>query len=121
MGEGWDLQTGYIERSYRTCNQDNLPAVTTVDECWFSNNATMVFNGSSATLVFDDVAHVWHASADSAVKIDQVYGTGTANTPGDNGTVNHEYWRVTTQDGTQYFFGINHRYVGGHRGRRTAR
>ena len=112
VGEGWDLQTGYIERSYRSCKDDNVSGLTAVDNCWFSNNATMVFEGQSAQLVYDDATHVWHAADDQALKIDQVYGTGTANTPGDNGTYNHEYWRVTTQDGTQYFFGINHRYSG---------
>ena len=35
------------------------------------------------------------------------YKTGTAaNT--DNGTQNNEYWVITTTDGTQYYFGLNH-------------
>jgi hypothetical protein len=112
VGEGWDLQTGYIERSYRPCKDDNVSGLTAVDQCWFSNNASMVFEGQSVSLVYDDATHVWHASDDHALKIDQVYGSGVANTPGDNGTYNREYWRVITQDGTQYFFGINHRYAG---------
>jgi len=48
VGEGWDLQTGYVERSYRTCSEDGG---ATGDLCWFSpNNATIVFNGKSMAL-----------------------------------------------------------------------
>jgi hypothetical protein len=49
VGEGWDLQIGYIERSYRPCAQDGG---STADLCWFSPyNATMVFAGKSMQLV----------------------------------------------------------------------
>jgi RHS repeat-associated protein len=110
VGEGWDLQTGYIEQSFRSCNQDGG---TTGDLCQFSPyNATMVFHGSSAQLVRDATTGVWHAQDDSAIKIDQVTGTGAANAPGTNGDTLNRYWRVITQDGTQYFFGINYRYTG---------
>jgi RHS repeat-associated protein len=110
VGEGWDLGgSGYIEQSFRSCSQDGG---TTGDLCQFSpDNATMVFRGQAVRLVLDS-SGVWHGSSDSAIKIDRVLGTGAANTPGSNGTQNHEYWRVTTQDGTQYYFGINHRYAG---------
>jgi RHS repeat-associated protein len=104
-GEGWDLQTGYIERSYRTCSLDGG---TTPDMCWFSNyNATMVFDGSSVRLIRDNTSGVWHASSDSALKIEHLTDTSKGN--GDN---DGEYWRVTTQDGTQYYFGVNKRYSG---------
>ena len=109
-GEGWDLQSGYIEQDFRACNLDGG---TTGDLCEFSPyNATMVFQGRSVMLVRDKTTGMWHASADSALKVDQVLGTGAANAPGTNGTEDHKYWRVTTQDGTQYFFGVNYRYVG---------
>ena len=109
QGDGWDLDTGFIERSYRPCKDDGN---ATGDECWFSNNATMMFSGSSAVLIYDDATHIWHSAADNALKIDQVFGTGATDAPGTNGTYNAEYWRVTTQDGTQYYFGMVHRYVG---------
>jgi hypothetical protein len=108
VGEGWDLQTGYVERSYRTCSQDGG---TTADACWFSQyNATLVFQGRSEILVRDNTSQVWHARDDSGLKVEDL--TGASGGPGDNGTNNREYWRVTTLDGTQYYFGANHRYVG---------
>ncbi|PWR14398.1 hypothetical protein DKT69_16560 [Micromonospora sicca] len=102
-GEGWDLQTGYVERSYRSCNLDGG---TTPDMCWFSPyNATLVFNGQATMLVRDNTTGVWHGQDDSALKVEQVFDTSKGN--GDN---DGEYWRVTTQDGTQYYFGVNKRY-----------
>ena len=104
-GEGWDLQIGYVERSYRSCN---LNGGTTADLCWFSPyNATLVFQGKSAMLVRDNTSGVWHTSDDSALKIEQLFDTSKGN--GDN---DGEYWRVTTQDGVQYYFGVNKRYAG---------
>ncbi|WP_433281849.1 ricin-type beta-trefoil lectin domain protein [Micromonospora sp. CA-244673] len=102
-GEGWDLQAGYVERSYRSCNLDGG---TTPDMCWFSPyNATLVFNGQATMLVRDKTTGVWHGQDDAALKVEQVFDTSKGN--GDN---DGEYWRVTTQDGTQYYFGVNKRY-----------
>jgi len=104
-GEGWDLQIGYVERSYRSCN---LNGGTTADLCWFSPyNATMVFQGRSTMLVRDNTSGVWHAADDSGLKIEQLFDTSRGN--GDN---DGEYWRVTGQDGVQYYFGANKRYQG---------
>ena len=105
VGEGWDLQTGYIERAYRPCIQEGG---STADPCWFSSyNATMVFNGSAVRLIRDDATGVWHTSSDSALRVEALTDPTRGN--GDN---DGEYWRVTTQDGTQYYFGANLRYAG---------
>lgn len=105
VGEGWDLENGFIERSYRPCAQDDG---STGDSCWFSSyNATMAFQGSSVRLVRDNTTGVWHASADNGLRIEQLFDPSRGN--GDN---DGEYWRVTTLDGTQYFFGANRRYAG---------
>jgi RHS repeat-associated protein len=105
VGEGWDLQVGYIERSYRSCNLDGG---STSDLCWFSGyNATMVFKGQSTMLVHDNSTGVWHAADDSGMKIEQLFDTSKGN--GDN---DGEHWRVTTRDGVQYYFGANKRYAG---------
>ena len=108
LGEGWDYQPGYIERSYRSCSNDGVPGYG--DLCWYDNNATMVFNGQSTALVYDNGSHVWHSVSDSGLRVDQLFGS--AGGRGDNGSYNREYWRVTTQDGIQYFFGVNRRYAG---------
>ncbi|GLZ79596.1 hypothetical protein Afil01_44030 [Actinorhabdospora filicis] len=105
VGEGWDMQTGYIERSYRSCTQDGG---TTADQCWFSPyNATMVFQGQSTKLVRDSATGLWKSDADSGMRIEQKFDTSLAN--GDN---DGEYWVVTTMDGTQFWFGKNKRYTG---------
>ncbi|GAA4736631.1 hypothetical protein GCM10023263_93880 [Phytohabitans rumicis] len=104
IGEGWDLQTGYIERDYRSCTQDGG---TTGDLCWFSTyNATMVFNGLSTHLVRDNTTGQWKAADDDALRIEKLNDTSLGN--GDN---DGEYWKVTAQDGVQYFFGKHKRYA----------
>ncbi|MFI5484236.1 ricin-type beta-trefoil lectin domain protein [Micromonospora echinaurantiaca] len=103
VGEGWDLQIGYIERSYRPCSQDGAGDTLPGDLCWFSrDNATMVFNGQSTPLVRDGT-NGWRSAKDDGLKIEK--RNDTDNEDGDD-----EYWKVTTQDGTQYFFGKDKRY-----------
>src|SRR6266545_3964810 len=103
VGEGWDLPVGFIERSYRSCREDGG---STGDLCWFSPyNATLVWNGRSTPLVRDAATGVWHTGDDDALKVEQLFGSP-------NWSANGEYWRVTTQDGTQYYFGVNKRYAG---------
>lgn len=112
IGDGWDLWPGYIERSYQTCaadtddvdgdtpNNDDNP---TGDRCWFSANATMSLNGSATELVKDG-ANTYRPVADDGSRIQRLTDTSLSN--GDN---NGEYWKVTTPDGTQYFFGRHRR------------
>jgi hypothetical protein len=77
------------------------------DLCWYSNlNATIAFAGTSGRLIWDATNTRWRSSADNALKIESFTGAGS---PGNNSGV---YWRVTTQDGTQYYFGKNQRYTG---------
>ncbi|HZM74530.1 MAG TPA: RICIN domain-containing protein [Candidatus Limnocylindrales bacterium] len=98
VGEGWELQTGYVERSYRTCDQDGTP---TPDLCWFSPyNATLVFGGRSFKLIRDNASGVWRTDDDDAFRIEQKFDPTLGN--GDN---DGEHWVVTTLDGTQYWFG----------------
>ena len=60
LGEGWDLQTGYIERSFRTCGDDGSTDHPN-DLCYFTDaNATLVFNDRSTPLVKDDVTRLCH-------------------------------------------------------------
>ena len=70
-------------------------------------NATLVFGGRSTRLVRDDASGVRHGADDDGLRVDHLTDLSLGN--GDN---DGEYWRVTTQDGTQYFFGRNKRYPG---------
>ncbi|WP_432832846.1 ricin-type beta-trefoil lectin domain protein [Dactylosporangium sp. CA-092794] len=106
VGEGWELAgVGYVERSFRPCTEDGG---TIPDLCWVNGGAvTLVFGGRSVKLIQD--ANGWHASSDDKLKIESV--VDDPNSPS-NGAQHGEYWKVTTQDGTQYYFGKVHRYNG---------
>jgi RHS repeat-associated protein len=98
VGDGFDLTTSYIERSYDSCDDDDQSGKN--DECWASDNATLVLGGKSSPLIKDSATGAWHPKTDDGERV--VRSTGATN--GDN---DGEYWTVTTQDGTQYVFGKN--------------
>ncbi|HEY2041210.1 MAG TPA: hypothetical protein VGH11_00945, partial [Jatrophihabitans sp.] len=106
VGDGWSLSGGgFIERSYAGCDTDGVAG--SADQCWKSDNATMSFAGHSGRIVRDSSSGDWHLESDDGSRIEKL--TGAAN--GDGGTAVDgvgEYWKVTTVDGTQYFFGLNH-------------
>ncbi|MFI7578687.1 ricin-type beta-trefoil lectin domain protein [Micromonospora sp. NPDC049497] len=111
VGEGWDLQVGYIERSYRPCEQDGS-ATYKDDFCQFSpHNGTIVFGGTASPLVYVGAGtgtgtQLYRSASDDGLRIEKLVDR-TYISNGDN---ENEYWRVTTQDGIQYFFGVNKRY-----------
>lgn len=104
VGEGFDFNPGgYIERRYASCATDTKDSNTTKktgDLCWRTDNATMQLNGSGGELVRDDATGKWRLRNDDGSKIERLTGK-------DNGDNNGEAWKVTTKDGTQYFFGLN--------------
>ncbi|ASU85399.1 hypothetical protein CDO52_23690 [Nocardiopsis gilva YIM 90087] len=100
VGEGFSYDAGYIERRYKACMQDGqAEGSKTGDQCWGRHNATMSLNGTSTELIIDKDGD-WHPRNDDGSRIERL--TGAKN--GDN---DGEYWRVTTTDGTQYYFGRN--------------
>ncbi|WP_329134559.1 polymorphic toxin-type HINT domain-containing protein [Streptomyces sp. NBC_01476] len=101
IGDGFDYDPGFIERSYQSCDQNPAGATKTEDNCWSdSNTLTMSLAGQSSTLIKDDTTGDWHPQDDANERIQ--YETGAVN-----GAQNGEYWVVTTDDGTQYYFGRN--------------
>ncbi|MFF5232843.1 RHS repeat domain-containing protein [Dactylosporangium sp. NPDC000521] len=98
VGEGFNWQPGSIERGYRGCTDDNRP--NNGDLCWVGENATMTLNGLSSTLVLENGQ--WRPSSDNGAKVEKLADLATGN--GDN---DGEYWRVTTTDGMEYYFGLN--------------
>lgn len=104
VGDGWDMSTGFIERRYVPCAQDRLVAgannasTITGDLCWGGYNATMSFGGRGGELVRDAATNAWKLKSDDGTRIELLGNSG-------NGDNNGEYWKVTTTDGTQYFFG----------------
>ncbi|MEU1076808.1 MULTISPECIES: RHS repeat-associated core domain-containing protein [unclassified Streptomyces] len=108
LGEGWRMEMGFIERQYMACKDDNgtgtnAPAKSG-DLCWRSDNAMMSLNGSSTALVRTGTGDVWRPAEDDGSRIQRIKGTATDTNNGDD---DNEYWKVTTLDGTQYWFGKN--------------
>ncbi|WP_435589983.1 RHS repeat-associated core domain-containing protein [Micromonospora aurantiaca (nom. illeg.)] len=103
VGEGFDFSPGFIERSYVPCSEDMAGSanntVKTGDLCWRSYNATMSLNGGGSELVFE-AGKGWHSRDEDGSKIEKLPGAS-------NGANGGEHWKVTTTDGTQYFFGLN--------------
>ncbi|GGT22526.1 hypothetical protein GCM10010286_55110 [Streptomyces toxytricini] len=102
IGDGWSWEPGFIERRYKPCNDDKTGSTHTTkvgDLCWFNDNATLSLNGKSTELVYEQ-GKGWHPAADSGEKVEKL-------TNASNGDDNGEHWKITTVDGTQYYFGLN--------------
>ncbi|MFJ5123150.1 DddA-like double-stranded DNA deaminase toxin [Kitasatospora sp. NPDC088548] len=104
IGDGWDYEPGYIERSYRSCDKAGITG--SADQCWGGQNATLALGGHSGTIVRDDLTGTWHLQNDDGSKVEQL--TGAPKAAGDTDYQGMEYWRITTTDGVQYYFGRNH-------------
>ncbi|MFJ6518378.1 polymorphic toxin-type HINT domain-containing protein [Streptomyces filamentosus] len=107
IGEGWEYSPGFIERRYASCENDkqggNNSAIKSGDLCWKSENATLSLNGSSSELIWDAGKKTWKLASDDGSRIERIYDTD----PNNSGDEDFEYWKVTTLDGTQYWFGKN--------------
>ncbi|MDG4765725.1 hypothetical protein O7632_16710 [Solwaraspora sp. WMMD406] len=109
VGEGWDLRAGgYIERAYRSCADDlENPAHYTEangDLCWRLPNLRLVWGGKSTELVRDGSGR-WRLADDDGEMVQAFAGSNNGD-QGDLPSNTGEYWRLTTQDGTQYYFGL---------------
>ncbi|WP_318294686.1 RHS repeat domain-containing protein [Streptomyces bacillaris] len=105
VGDGWSMEPGYIERQYVSCTDDTKNSTTTAkvgDLCWKKDNAVINLGGLSNTLIKDDTSGEWRLEGDDGTKVVKLTNSALANGDNDN-----EYWRVTTPDGTRYYFGYN--------------
>ncbi|MFI9461597.1 polymorphic toxin-type HINT domain-containing protein [Streptomyces xiamenensis] len=108
VGDGFDLWPGYIERRYKPCAEEGVKDSNgnhIGDLCWDHENAFISVNGAAGELV-PDGNNTWKLQQDDGTRIEKLTGTGRAN-----GARNDEHWRMTTPDGTQYYFGY-HRLPG---------
>ncbi|MGW8779052.1 RHS repeat-associated core domain-containing protein [Streptomyces sp. NPDC055796] len=102
IGDGWSYEPGFIERRYKSCEDDKTGGTNTTkrfDLCWYNDNAVLNLGGKSTELVYES-GKGWHPENDSGEKVEKLTGAV-------NGDDNGEHWKVTTPDGTQYFFGLN--------------
>ncbi|MFI9163439.1 polymorphic toxin-type HINT domain-containing protein [Kitasatospora aureofaciens] len=104
IGDGWGYEPGFIERSYKSCDKDGITG--SGDECWGGQNASLSLSGRSGEIVRDDGTGSWHLAGDDGTKVEQL--TGAPKGAGDVDYQGREYWRITTPEGVQYYFGLNH-------------
>ncbi|MFJ3793305.1 polymorphic toxin-type HINT domain-containing protein [Kitasatospora sp. NPDC090091] len=104
IGDGWGYEPGYIERSYRACDKAGITG--SGDQCWGGQNAVLALGAHSGVIVRDDATGTWHLQDDDGSKVEQL--TGAPKAAGDADYRDMEYWRITTPDGTEYYFGRNH-------------
>ncbi|MDG4763440.1 polymorphic toxin-type HINT domain-containing protein [Solwaraspora sp. WMMD406] len=100
LGEGFSYEPGYVERRYNTCLDDGRDGMG--DLCWAHDNAVLMLNGRSSTLV--RTGDTWRFANDDGSKIERYSGTVDGAVNGDN---DREFWKVTTVDGTEHYFGLN--------------
>ncbi|GAA2793147.1 RHS repeat domain-containing protein [Crossiella cryophila] len=103
VGDGWSLWPGSVERTYGGCQVDlpGNPRDNPLDLCWKSHNATLSLNGTNTALIRDDTTGGWKPKSDNGMRVELI-----ARAEHRNGDNDGEHWRVTTTDGTQYFFGV---------------
>ena len=121
VGEGFELNSSYVERKYLPCVQDeegvdgrepNNVGEVVGDLCWTRDNATLVLDGSAIELVLDADGS-WRAENDDGTRIERLSTGRIPSTDNDDAAKtarplrddNGEYWVVTTGEGLRYVFG----------------
>jgi RHS repeat-associated protein len=105
VGEGWSLETGYVERRFVSCSDDGwgpgtANAKLSGNLCWAPTMAYFLhLGGKSDEIVQSASTNEWRLRDDPAWRVQS--WTGAAN--GDN---DGEYFTVFTPDGTKYWFGL---------------
>jgi RHS repeat-associated protein len=103
VGDGFELWPGFIERRYKSCEDDGAPKDewenSPGDKCWGYDNATVTWNGKGGELVHES-GTTWRLKKDDGTRFDKL-SDGDVGNGDDDG----EYWRVTTLNGTRYYFG----------------
>ncbi|MCW7991144.1 hypothetical protein XF35_39535, partial [Streptomyces platensis subsp. clarensis] len=107
VGDGWDLASNFIERSYVPCSQDkrpnsgfNNPKDDTGDLCHGAPMVTLSLNGGSTQLVLDDTTKKWRPAKDDGSRVELLQGAQNGDKEGD-------HWRFTNPQGIQFYFGLN--------------
>lgn len=98
VGEGWDWSPGSISRSYKGCKDAGIK--DSGDECWAGDILSLSLAGHAGQIVRDDTTCVYRLQGDDGTKIERLTGQRNSAWKG-------EGFKVTTTDGTQYYFGAN--------------
>lgn len=78
----------------------NNPKHPTGDLCQGPPVVTLSLNGSSTQLVLDDKTKKWVPAGDDGSRVELLKGVA-------NGDNEKKYWRVTNEEGVQYYFGMD--------------
>ncbi len=117
VGDGWDYDPGFVERSYRSCgsllNSDGSHVLKdSGDECWGGDDDTISFGSHSGVLVPTTMASnvpglvaQWKLQGDDGTVVQELSGA-------ENGLYQGIYFRVLTTDGTAAYFGSDHAPAG---------
>ncbi|MFE9468171.1 hypothetical protein ACFYNW_31710 [Streptomyces virginiae] len=98
IGEGWDWHPGSISRSYKGCKDAGIK--DSGDECWAGDILSLSMAGHAGQIVRDDTTCEYRLQGDDGTKIERL-------TDQRNSAWKGEAFKVTTTDGTQYYFGSN--------------
>ncbi|MER5932485.1 polymorphic toxin-type HINT domain-containing protein [Streptomyces sp. NPDC002054] len=98
IGDGWDWHPGSISRSYKSCKDAGIK--DSGDECWGGDVLSLNLAGHAGEIVRDDNSCVYRLRGDDGSRIERLTGRN-------NNAWKGEAWKVTTSDGTQYYFGAN--------------
>jgi RHS repeat-associated protein len=115
-GLGWsDFADSFIERRYNSCLDDGQ---THADLCWVGFNASISLNGQASELVPEPGQPAgdpvrWRLKSDPRWRVERLKLADPSSPTEQNGDADGEYWKVTTPDGTQYWFGLGYNPGGG--------
>ncbi|WP_331725702.1 polymorphic toxin-type HINT domain-containing protein (plasmid) [Streptomyces xanthophaeus] len=98
IGEGWDWSPGSISRSYKGCKDAGIK--DSGDECWGGDLLSLSLAGHAGQIVRDDTTCTYRLQGEDGTKIERLTGQRNSAWKG-------EAFKVTTTDGTQYYFGSN--------------
>ncbi|MER5732767.1 polymorphic toxin-type HINT domain-containing protein [Streptomyces sp. NPDC002138] len=98
IGEGWDWSPGSISRTYKSCKDAGI--AESGDECWAGDILSLSLAGHAGQIVRDDTTCVYRLQGEDGTKIERLTGQRNSAWKG-------EGFKVTTTDGTQYYFGSN--------------
>ncbi|WP_371479167.1 polymorphic toxin-type HINT domain-containing protein [Kitasatospora sp. NBC_00315] len=99
IGDGWEWQPGSITRGYKGCKDAGVE--NSGDQCWGGDLLSLSLAGHAGQLVRDDTSCAWHLQGEDGTRVERLTGRSNSAWAG-------EAWRITTVDGTQFYFGANH-------------